>query len=53
METIDNSHMVQQLTWDGKTVILVGTAHVSRESSELVESVIRSEKSSNCWWMWP
>lgn len=29
---------------DGKEIILVGTAHVSRESSELVEQVIKTEK---------
>lgn len=29
---------------DGKEIILIGTAHVSRESSELVERVISAEK---------
>ena len=29
---------------DGKEIILIGTAHVSRESSELVERVIAAEK---------
>ncbi|MBE9546018.1 MAG: TraB/GumN family protein [Proteobacteria bacterium] len=35
---------IHRLTHDGKEIILIGTAHVSRESSELVERVISEEK---------
>jgi pheromone shutdown-related protein TraB len=35
--------MVHRLNADGREVILVGTAHVSRESVRLVEEVIRAE----------
>lgn len=35
---------IHRLTHDGKEIILIGTAHVSRESSELVEQVIAAEK---------
>jgi pheromone shutdown-related protein TraB len=35
--------MVHRLGTDGKEIILVGTAHVSRESVRLVEEVIRAE----------
>ena len=35
-----NTH---RLAFEGKEVILVGTAHVSKESAELVEEVIRDE----------
>jgi pheromone shutdown-related protein TraB len=40
----DNSNvMVRRLAGDGKEIILVGTAHVSRDSVRLVEEVIRAE----------
>ena len=39
----DNSKMVQHLEYDHKHVILVGTAHVSRESAQQVTSVIQDE----------
>jgi pheromone shutdown-related protein TraB len=42
-ETI-NSDMVHHLTADGKEVFLVGTAHVSKESVKLVNSVIYEQK---------
>lgn len=35
---------VHHLLSGGKEIVLVGTAHVSRESADLVESVIREEK---------
>jgi pheromone shutdown-related protein TraB len=37
----DNVH---RITRDGREIILIGTAHVSRESAELVERVIAEEK---------
>ena len=37
----DNTH---HLTFEGKDVTLIGTAHVSRESAELVSDVIREQK---------
>ncbi|MBN2515757.1 MAG: TraB/GumN family protein [Deltaproteobacteria bacterium] len=39
-----NRKNIHYLTIDGKEFILVGTAHVSRESAELVEKVIEEEK---------
>lgn len=39
-----NSQMLHHLENDGKRVILVGTAHVSKESVELVKSVIDDVK---------
>ena len=41
-DTYDNE-MVHHLEADGKQVILLGTAHVSAESADLVETVIRGE----------
>lgn len=38
-----NTEMVKRLTRDGKEYIIIGTAHVSRESAELVENVIGAE----------
>jgi pheromone shutdown-related protein TraB len=35
-----NSEMLHRLEYDGKQVILVGTAHVSKDSVDLVQSVI-------------
>ncbi len=35
---------VHRLTLDGRDIILIGTAHVSRESADLVERVIDEEK---------
>jgi pheromone shutdown-related protein TraB len=40
---LDHPH-VHRLTHDGREIILVGTAHVSRDSAELVEKVIDEEK---------
>ncbi len=39
-----NSEMVHHLDHDGKRIILVGTAHVSTESVNLVEAVIADVK---------
>jgi pheromone shutdown-related protein TraB len=39
-----NSDNIQRLTFEDKEIILVGTAHVSRESAELAVRVIQEEK---------
>lgn len=39
----DNPHMVQRLPDGDREIILIGTAHVSRESVRLVEEVIAAE----------
>jgi pheromone shutdown-related protein TraB len=44
MSTPDDSKMVHHLEYDKKQVILVGTAHVSRESAEQVTRVIEEER---------
>src|SRR5210317_2370003 len=44
MPMTDNSKMVHHLEYDHKQVILVGTAHVSRESAQQVTSVIQEER---------
>lgn len=41
--TQSDKEMVKRLTRDGKEYIIIGTAHVSRESAELVERVIEEE----------
>ncbi len=38
-----NNEDIHRLTFEGKEVILIGTAHVSRESAELVGKVIEEE----------
>jgi pheromone shutdown-related protein TraB len=38
-----NNEDIHRLTFEGKEVILIGTAHVSRESAELVSRVIEKE----------
>jgi pheromone shutdown-related protein TraB len=43
MSTIENP-MIHRLSYGDKTITLIGTAHVSRESAELVTSVIAAEK---------
>jgi pheromone shutdown-related protein TraB len=40
----DNSPPVRRLTFEDRGIVLVGTAHVSRESTRLVEDVITTEK---------
>jgi pheromone shutdown-related protein TraB len=44
MDKENNRKNIQHLTVDGKTITLIGTAHVSRESAELVKTVIEEEK---------
>ena len=44
MQMINNSNMVHHLEYANKTVILVGTAHVSRESANQVSQVIQDEQ---------
>lgn len=39
-----NHANVQRIAWQDKEILLAGTAHVSRESADLVEKVIREEK---------
>jgi pheromone shutdown-related protein TraB len=41
---ISKNEDIHQLTFEDKQIILIGTAHVSRESAELVEQVIAEEK---------
>ena len=43
MKQADNQQPLFRVTLEGKEIILVGTAHISRESVELVESVINAE----------
>ncbi len=38
------NRMVQELSWEDKRITLIGTAHVSRQSAELVEQVILEEQ---------
>jgi len=44
MNDKDNNEAIHRLSWEDREVILVGTAHVSRESTELVRSVIEEEQ---------
>ncbi len=44
MTDSNNPEMVHRLWVDGKEVVLVGTAHVSRESVDLVKAVIEAEQ---------
>lgn len=39
----DNTN-IHRLEWDGRTVILIGTAHVSQESADLVRQTIETEQ---------
>ena len=41
---INNDEAVHRLNFEDKEIILLGTAHISRESVELVSSVIEEEK---------
>ncbi len=43
MENIDNNN-IDRLSFEDKEIILVGTAHVSKESTRLVKQVIEEEK---------
>ena len=44
MDSKNNSDPVHRLSHEGKEILLVGTAHVSKQSVELVKSVIEEEK---------
>jgi pheromone shutdown-related protein TraB len=44
MENTNNPNMVHRLTFDNKEFMILGTAHVSKESAEKVASVIETEK---------
>jgi len=49
MTSIDNSNMVQRLQLGDKEIILIGTAHVSKESAELVsETILQEEPETVC-----
>jgi len=41
---INNTHNIHRLVFEDKEIILLGTAHVSKESVRLVAHVIESEK---------
>ncbi|MBW1889920.1 MAG: TraB/GumN family protein [Deltaproteobacteria bacterium] len=41
---INNSDMIHRLEHGSKEILLIGTAHVSRESTELVRQTIQTEK---------
>jgi pheromone shutdown-related protein TraB len=41
---INNPHNIDRLEFEDKEIILLGTAHVSKESARLVDHVIESEK---------
>lgn len=44
MQMINNTDMIHRLDLEGKEVIVLGTAHVSKESAHLVDHVIEAEK---------
>ncbi len=44
MDREDKNQMITRLFVEDKEIILLGTAHVSRESAELVTTVINEEK---------
>ena len=41
---INNTNNIHRLDFDNKEIILLGTAHVSKESTRLVTEVIEAEK---------
>ena len=41
---INNSNMIHRLSFENKEIILSGTAHVSKESAQLVKDIIEEEK---------
>ena len=41
---INNTNNIHHLAFDGKEIILLGTAHVSKESARLVAEVVEAEK---------
>ena len=44
MQKINNSNMIHRLDSEGKEIILLGTAHVSKESVQLVNRTIEEER---------
>jgi pheromone shutdown-related protein TraB len=44
MTETDNRNMIHHLIWQDKQIILLGTAHVSKESVQMVRQVIADEK---------
>ena len=44
MVEIDKSQAVHRLEWDGKSVLLLGTAHVSKDSADMASELIQTEK---------
>ena len=44
MAMVNNSNMIHRLAFENKEIILLGTAHVSKESAKLVKDVIEEEK---------
>jgi pheromone shutdown-related protein TraB len=44
MEIANKDEAIHRLNFEDKKIILLGTAHISRESTELVSSVIEEEK---------
>ena len=44
MQTRNNSNMIHHLEVDDKQIILLGTAHVSKESVQLVSSVVEEQR---------
>ncbi|MEE9537672.1 MAG: TraB domain-containing protein, partial [Desulfobacterales bacterium] len=44
MPIIDNSNMIHQLAYNDKEIMLVGTAHVSRESVRLVADIVSQQR---------
>jgi pheromone shutdown-related protein TraB len=44
MQAGNNTNMIHRLEWDGKEIILVGTAHVSKESVQLVREAVQKEQ---------
>ncbi|MBT8351279.1 MAG: TraB domain-containing protein, partial [Deltaproteobacteria bacterium] len=44
MTMSNNSNMIHRLNLENKEFILLGTAHVSKQSAELVKQVIEDEK---------
>ena len=49
-ERSDYPDDVQIVRLGPREVVLVGTAHVSRESADLVREVIRRERPANRYW---
>jgi pheromone shutdown protein TraB len=44
METKNNPDPVHRLAYEDKEIVLIGTAHVSRQSVDLVKEIIEAEK---------